>query len=208
MLKVAPDGVILGAVFPPLDVTTEQFRFGFEGLAVEGAAGTEVVTVVFQRNWAGLGDPAGTARIGRYDVAAAAWTFALYELADPTSPNGGWVGLSEIAPLGGGEYALIERDNQGGPDASIKWLTAIDTNGVDFRPNGDALGLEVVGKTIVRDVLGEGDYAAIGVLPFEKLEGLAVTSDGDAFLVNDNDGIDDNSGETHVFRFDGLFDDR
>ncbi len=34
----------------------------------------------------------------------------------------------------------------------------------------------------------------------EKLEGMAVLSDGTTLIVNDNDGVDDNSGETTVVR--------
>jgi hypothetical protein len=38
----------------------------------------------------------------------------------PASPNGGWVGLSEIVAVDATTFAVIERDNQGGPDAVIK----------------------------------------------------------------------------------------
>ena len=32
----------------------------------------------------------------------------------------------------------------------------------------------------------------------EKVEGSAVTEDGDVYIINDNDGVDDNSGETNL----------
>jgi hypothetical protein len=37
-----------------------------------------------------------------------------------------------------------------------------------------------------------------GLLIPEKLEGLAVMSNGDVLIVNDNDGVDSNSGETRL----------
>ena len=43
-----------------------------------------------------------------------------YPLDDVESQYGGWVGLSDITNVGEGEYLVLERDNQGGPDAAIK----------------------------------------------------------------------------------------
>ena len=40
----------------------------------------------------------------------------------------------------------------------------------------------------------------------EKLEGLCVLQDGTALIVNDNDGVDDNSGETQLIEVGDLFD--
>lgn len=42
-----------------------------------------------------------------------------YPLDAVKSVYGGWVGLSDIAPTGAGNFLLVERDNQGewtGPD--------------------------------------------------------------------------------------------
>ena len=44
----------------------------------------------------------------------------------------------------------------------------------------------------------EGDLTATGGLIAEKIEGSAVTADGDVYIINDNDGVDDNSGETNL----------
>lgn len=52
-----------------------------------------------------------------------------------------------------------------------------------------------VDKTLVRELLGT-DYPIFGGLAPEKLEGLAVTKYGDVWIANDNDGVDDNNGET------------
>jgi len=70
-----------------------------------------------------LGDPANTVRIGRYEVASGLWTFFYYPLNVPPSPTLGGavtVGLSELVALDNQIFAVIERDNQAGPDARIK----------------------------------------------------------------------------------------
>ncbi len=64
------------------------------------------------RNHDDNADDRGKVRIGRYNTTSRYWTFAYYPLDVHESPNGGWVGLSEITALGGEEFALVERDNQ------------------------------------------------------------------------------------------------
>ncbi|MEM1449511.1 MAG: esterase-like activity of phytase family protein [Planctomycetota bacterium] len=193
---------IVRVVGLPFELASNQLRFGLEGCTVgdDGA-----VYVCFQREWTNAGDPAGSVRIGRFDPVGGGWTFAFYPLDAPTSPNGGWVGLSEIASLGGGEFAILERDNQGGPDASIKRIYSIDATSVTFQPVGNG-AMETLTKTLELDVLASGVFDDLAVLPFEKLEGMAVLSNGDVLIVNDNDGVDDNSGETRILEFEQLFD--
>jgi hypothetical protein len=100
------------------------------------------------------------------------------------------VGLSDLTALGAGEFLVVERDNQGGPDARIKRLYRVDVTGVQA---GGTLT-----KTLVRDLLAQGDLTAAGGLAPEKIEGAAVTQHGTVWVVNDNDGIDANSGETQL----------
>lgn len=186
LFRVTAQGVIESVVTLPDAVNDAQFRFGFEGVAEYDNR----VYVAFQRPWTQLGDAPGTVRIGVYDPAAESWSFLLYPLDSATSPNGGWVGLSDITSLGGGEFMVIERDNQFGPDARIKRLYTFDVTGV-------AAGGTVT-KTLLRDLLAGGDLTAAGGLAPEKIEGAAVTLRGDVYIVNDNDGVDDNSGETQL----------
>ena len=47
----------------------------------------------------------------------------------------------------------------------------------------------------LQDLIDAFDYT--GGLPFEKLEGMAFNNDG-FWIVNDNDGVDDNSGEIQL----------
>lgn len=200
-LHVAADGAILDAVLLPQSVILNQLRFGFEGCAVQDGA----LFVAFQREWKDAGDASGLVRLGRFDLATRTWGFAHYPLDAATSPNGGWVGLSDLVALGGGKLGVLERDNQGNVDAAVKRIYTVDTTGVSFLDASQVQSFAVLGKTLVRDLLAAGDYDAFGGLMPEKLEGFAVLPNGDALIVNDNDGVDDNSGETLMVRIPGLF---
>ena len=60
-------------------------------------------------------------------------------------------------------------------------------------------------KTLAVDLIAAGAFDRFNGLAFEKLEGMAVLSNGDVVLVNDNDGVDDNSGETRLFTIPAIF---
>ena len=45
---------------------------------------------------------------------------------------------------------------------------------------------------------------APGGLLYEKIEGMAVMDNGDVYVCNDNDGVDDNSGETQLLNVGGI----
>ena len=180
IFKTDSSGVIENVITLPEEVNAKQIRFGFEGIAeYDGSA-----YVAFQRVWA----DDENVRIGIYNVAANSWRFLFYPLDTPESANGGWVGLSDITSLGKGQFLVLERDNQGGPDAAIKRLYRIDTSGLADN--------SVVTKTLVRDLMA--DLAEAGGLTPEKIEGSAVMANGDVYIINDNDGVDDNSGETQL----------
>ncbi|MCB1888060.1 MAG: esterase-like activity of phytase family protein [Rhodocyclaceae bacterium] len=178
IVKTSTAGVIEQVIRLPEAVDAMQVRFGFEGIAEADGQ----LVVAFQRAWTGEANP----RLGLYDLASGTWRFVFYPLDAVASPNGGWVGLSDITPLGNGQFLLVERDNQAGPDARIKRLYRIDLSGV-------ADGATVA-KTQVRDLMGDLAITA-GPTP-EKIEGLARTAAGDVLVVNDNDGVNDNNGET------------
>lgn len=192
LVRTDADGAVLDAVRLPDTLVAGATSSGIEGVAVTGtqAGGDEVVWVALQRGWAD--DAPGEVKIGRYDVAAGAWTFARYPLDAVASPAGGWVGLSEVTALPDGRLLLVERDNQLGTDARVKRLYAVDPAAVELAPHGSALPL--VTKSLVRDVLPDLDRASITVP--EKLEGVALTADGRLLAVTDNDGLDESYGET------------
>ena len=54
--------------------------------------------------------------------------------------------------------------------------------------------LSVVSKELVRDLIP--DLKQFGGFVVDKIEGLAITADGEMFVSTDNDGVDDSSGET------------
>jgi hypothetical protein len=201
VVHAAADGGIIETIALPAAVNAKQRRFGFEGVASVMEGGSEILYVAFQRAWVGDPEPdnvdnGGKVRIGRYDTAAGEWTFAYYPLEVRQSPNGGWVGLSEITALGNAEFAVVERDNQANTDARIKRVYRFSVNSVTFKPEGG--GFETLGKTLVRDLLP--DLQATGGMVLEKIESLAVTRSGDLLFANDNDGVDDSSGETRLIR--------
>ena len=209
VVHAAADGAIIETVSLPAAVNDKQRHFGLEGVASVMEAGVEVLYVAFQRAWVGDPEPenvddGGKVRIGRYDTSSGNWIFAYYPLDVRESPNGGWVGLSEITALGEGEFALIERDNQANTDARIKRVYKIDVDDVNFRQEG--MGFDTLSKTLVRDLLP--DLEVTNGLVLEKIESLAVTEDGDMLFANDNDGVVDSSGETQLIRVKNVFKDK
>jgi hypothetical protein len=180
LFKLDDAASITEVILLPGEVNGIQVRFGFEGVAEDG----DFVVVTFQRAWQGEDHP----RIGVYDTVYGEWGFVFYPLDSPESQNGGWVGLSDISSLGDGEFLILERDNQGGPDAAIKKIYKINLN----LPMQQ---FEVISKELVMDLMPTLKTSTNGPV-VEKVEGLAVTSDGSIWVNNDNDGVDDNSGET------------
>ena len=183
IFKTDAAGVIQNVITLPDALNAQQRRFGFEGIAEYNGA----VYVAFQRQWPLAGDT-DSARIGVYTLADDSWIFLNYPLDAVASQDGGWVGLSDITSLGGGDFLVVERDNKAGPDAAVKRLYRINVTGVD---DGGALT-----KTLVRDVLP--DLTATGGLAVDKVEGAAVTLGGAVWIVNDNDGVDGSNGETRL----------
>jgi len=189
LLKVSAKGVVEQEIALPAAITAQATRFGFEGVAATGRGGAEIVHVVFQREW--KDDPKGQARIGRYDPAKKAWSFARYPL-EAASGEGVWMGLSEIAAMPDGRFAILERDNQRGPDAKVKRVYAVDLSKIAFAPAGAPAPL--VTKTLLKDFLP--DLQARTLWTPDKPEGLTVTRDGTMWVVTDNDGVDNSNGET------------
>ena len=86
---------------------------------------------------------------------------------------------------------LIERDNQTGTTPVTK-LTRVPMAEMVPAPLGGPL--PVVTREVVRDLIP--DLLSTAGFVLEKIEGMAIGADGDAWLVTDNDGTDDSSGET------------
>lgn len=191
LMAVDGDGTVTETVMLPEAFEATSVRFGFEGVTtMTGADGVEHVVVAIQREWGD--DPENHVRLGFYDTATGDWTFAHTPIAAPSSPNGGWVGLSEITHLGEGRFLLIERDNQTGLQSTHKVLTVVSLGDATPVPFGETP--PVLEREVVVDLLPllNATNGWIG----DKPEGVAVTADGTVWLVTDNDGVDDASGET------------
>ena len=189
LVRVDAAGVVQEEAELPAELLADGWtNSGFEGVAVDGG----YVYAVVQREWDS--DAANQVKIARYDTAAGTWAFVAYEKAAPESPNGGWVGLSEITALADGTFAIIERDNQLGTDARVKKVYGVDLATADFQPYSTGVELSVVDKTLLADLLDV--LEANSVWTPDKFEGLAVAADGDVYISTDNDGLDDAIGQT------------
>lgn len=191
LVEVAADGTVVQEIGLPPAVVANARSNGFEGVAVIGSGEAEEVFVAVQREWED--DPAGYVKIGRYLPATDAWDFYYYPLDE--APEGAWVGLSELTALDdAGTFAVVERDNQQGPSAQVKRVYQVSLDAtVD-----EGLAYPVFQKTLLRDLLP--DLAARnGWIP-DKVEGLALSADGQIYVVTDNDGVDDALGETYFLR--------
>ena len=194
LVQIAADGTVEREVPLPPSVNALQRSNGFEGVAVSGSGLSERVFVAFQREW--IGDPARHVRIGEYRPAQDAWRFFYYPLDAVASPAGGFVGLSELVARPGGVLWMLERDNIGGPDARIKRIYKVSTQGLQPQPQGGTF--PVLSKTLVRDILP--DLRGTRGWTQEKVEGLTVAANGRTYALTDNDGVDENTGETILLR--------
>jgi hypothetical protein len=186
LVKVDAKGAVLEEIAIPKKLAEQATRFGFEGVTVTGSGADETIWLAVQREW--KDDPKGMSKLLAYKPSDKSWGAVHYPLEKSEK---GWVGLSEIAAAPGG-LVVIERDNQVGRDARIKKLVFVPLEGVTpARLDGP---LPVVAKKELHDLLP--DLAAPKGFVLDKVESFAIDAAGDAFVITDNDGVDDHSGET------------
>jgi hypothetical protein len=190
LLRVDTNGAIVEEIAIPDDLAAHAIRFGFEGVTTTGSGDDELVWLAVQREW--KDDEKGTVKLLAYRPSGKEWTAVRYRLDNPEK---GWIGLSEITAYDGG-LIIIERDNQVGSNAKVKQLTYVSLDGVTPAPLGG--DLPEVTKIVVRDLIP--DLAAPGGFILDKVESFAVDADGNAYIITDNDGVDDHSGETQFIR--------
>jgi LPXTG-motif cell wall-anchored protein len=188
LARLNASGAVTSEVPLPAEVTAALGSNGLEGITVTGSGSAEQVWVALQRPL--TGDPASTVRIGRYAVASGSWSWLSYPL--DAAPAGAWTGLSELTALDADTFAVIERDNQRGPSATVKRVYTFDV------PATFGSGIPSVTKTLAVDLLpllraGNGWTQ-------DKIEGLAISGDGNVYAVTDNDGLSDATGETVFLR--------
>lgn len=192
IVRTDASGAVTAEYELPAALVANATSSGFEGVALglDADGAVEYVYAIVQREWAD--DAANHVKIARLDPSDGSWTFAAHEKVAPESPNGGWVGMSEITALPDGTFALVERDNQLGANAAVKRIMTVDLAAATFVEYGQAL--EVVPATLAADVLDV--LEANSILTPDKLEGLGVTAGGEVWLSTDNDGLDDAIGQT------------
>ena len=101
------------------------------------------------------------------------------------------MGLSEITVKGDWAY-IVERDNQIADKAVTKKLYRVAVSQLVPVALGETL--PVVSKELVRDLLP--DLGVLNGYAVDKVEGFAIDAAGKGWVVTDNDGVDDSSGET------------
>jgi hypothetical protein len=193
LLQVDADGAIVKEVPLPEVLLDQEIRFGFEGVTKVG----DVLWLAVQREW--QDDPAGMVKLLAYNTADESWGAVHYPLEAPSGAEGAWIGLSEITAHGDHLY-LIERDNQIAGNAAVKHLTRVAL--ADLAPAPLDGPLPVVTKERVRDLIP--DLGQWGGFTAEKVEGFAVDAAGTGWLVTDNDGTNDSSGETFFWSIGAL----
>lgn len=183
LIKAAIGGEVLAEYMLPEAVQDAQRKHGFEGVAILD----DKIVVAFQREWDN--DPVGLVRLGVFNPVDESWAFIHYPI---DSTPLGWVGLSELVAINDSELLVIERDNQQGPNAAVKKIYRINFDRVT--PIAEGGTFPVVSKTLVRDLLPDLKKTSGWVV--DKVEGAAIAGNGKLYIVSDNDGVDDATGET------------
>jgi Esterase-like activity of phytase/LVIVD repeat len=195
LIQVDGRGEIVREIFLPPDVDAPGARVtsnGFEGVTI--SSNGRYLLVAVQRPYSGetiaaTGLPVLHTRIARYDLADEKWEAFFYPLE--LAPAGTNIGLSEVVLAGrthGGHdvYAVIERDNKLAADGVFKrvytfTLAGLTPDDIATPVSATSVAGATVSKRLLRDVQPQ-------FTPYEKVEGLAVTSGGDLWVVLDNDG--------------------
>ncbi|NCU19828.1 esterase-like activity of phytase family protein [Candidatus Falkowbacteria bacterium] len=182
IVNVNAKGAVKKEIGLPAALLAGQTRFGLEGIAKVG----DVLWMAVQREWGD--DPKGMVKLLAYNLEAEEWGAVHY----PLEPKGaGWMGLSEITIHGDHAY-IVERDNLIGDAAKVKKLFRVKL--ADLVPAKLGETLPVVTKQEVRDLIP--DLKGWGGYVQDKVEGFAIDAAGTGYVVTDNDGVDDASGET------------
>lgn len=185
--NVNAKGEIKAEIGLPAELLAGESRYGLEGITTTGEGDDLTLWMAVQREW--KDDPKGQVKLLSYKPKSKEWAAVRYPLEKAEK---GWVGLSEITANGDHLY-IVERDNLIGDAAKLKKLYRVSLK--DLTPAKLGGELPLVTKEEVHDFLPDLKAATNGYV-LDKLEGFAFDKSGKAFMVTDNDGVDDSSGET------------
>ena len=185
--QVDAKGEITREIALPAELLANEIRFGFEGITVAG----DWLWMAVQREW--KDDAKGMVKLVGYNTKEETWGAVHYPLdALPEgASDAAFIGLSDIT-LHGDHVYIIERDNQIGAAATTKKIYRVKA--AEMVPAELGGALPVVTKELVRDLLP--DLAVLHGYSAEKVEGFAIDAAGAGWVVTDNDGLSDSSGET------------
>lgn len=186
LYNVTAKGEIKKEVPFPVELLAIEKRFGSEGVTVVGEGDDMTLWIAIQREWAD--DAKGLVKLVSYNPASGEWGAVHYPL---NTPKTGWMGLSEIVAHGDYFY-IVERDNQIADKSVVKKLYRVAKEEMKAAKLGGEL--PVVTKEEVHDFIP--DMLTFNGYALDKVEGFAIDAAGKAFVVTDNDGVDDSSGET------------
>ncbi|NRQ14269.1 hypothetical protein BHMPCIPO_01493 [Ensifer sesbaniae] len=189
IFHVNKKGEIKEEIALPEALRAGETRFGFEGITVVGEGDDQTLWMAVQREW--KDDEKGFVKLVSYKPKSEEWGAVRYPLE---KAGDGWVGLSEISVHGDYAY-VIERDNLIGQAAKLKKIYRVALT--ELKPAALGGELPVIKKEEVRDLIP--DLKALNGYLVDKVEGFTVDAAGNGYVVTDNDGVDDSSGETLFF---------
>ena len=150
---------------------------GFEGMA----ASPDGQTLYPLLEKTVVGDPAGSLRLYRFDVASNAFSglAGLYRMEKPSHAIG------DLTAINDHEFIVIERDNSQADPAGFKKLFKIDINQRDS--DGFLAKQELVDLMKINDSADmNGDGLTTYSMPFVTIENVLVLDDSTVLVANDN----------------------
>ncbi|MBS9386349.1 MAG: esterase-like activity of phytase family protein [Dolichospermum sp. BR01] len=165
---------------------------GFEGMAFS----PDRQTLYPMLEGTVVGDPVGSLRIYKFDVASEAFTGIVgrYQLGISTNSIG------DFTPINNNEFLVIERDNNQGTTAAFKKIFKVDFSKIDA--NGFVSKEEVADLLNIQDAKDlNGDGKTTYDMPFQTIEDVLVIDSKTILVANDNNypfsigrppGIDNN----------------
>ena len=178
LLEVDAGGRLRRSIELPASIASMIEKKGFEGLALETTPSGSRLYVAFQAPL--VNDRDDLTRIAAVNVDTGQWTFFHYPLE--RLPSGDFTGLSELLHLGNRRFAAIERDGKGGRK-SVKWITTFDLASLVGAPPDAAP--PIITKHVVVDLVPV--FTRVDRKVEKEIEGLVVASDGQVYVVTDND---------------------
>ncbi|WP_290598598.1 phytase [Anabaena sp. AL93] len=165
---------------------------GFEGMAFS----PDRQTLYPMLEGTVVGDPAGSVRIYKFDVASESYQGLVgrYQLASTSNAIG------DFTPINNNEFLIIERDNNQGTTAAFKKIFKVDFSKIDA--NGFVSKEEVADLLNIQDAKDlNGDGKTTYNMPFQTIEDVLVIDSKTILVANDNNypfsigrppGIDNN----------------